>query len=308
MRLSRIGWLVVLVFTISVRAQVVFCPPGAKWSNLFGPAMDSRWTMNYKISYERDSVVNGQSAKVLRSNILFAMNCDAPYGPDYKPLVLIRQSGDTIFMRNDHTLHTWQVLYNFNAAPGDMWIDSLGAPGVMNYYTTFVTGVADTIINAVQLKMLRVVVNDLGRQFNQVMSQYSGPVIERLGFSGYLFPFNYTSSSCDSWMFRERLCYSDNAFAIQFGVLGCDMVGLEEQSLGEAPGFVYPNPVDDRLYISQGWHEDSELRVTDVSGAVLWQGQPSVDGVSLASLAAGLYHVALTEPGGQARYGKLVKR
>lgn len=297
-----------LIFRLGVHAQVVFCPPGAKWSNLFGPAMDSRWTMNYKISYERDSTVDGQSAKVLRTNIFFAMNCDAPYGPAYKPLVLIRQSGDTIFMRNAYTLHTWQVLYNFNASPGSMWIDSLGAPGAMNYYTTSVTATSDTTINSVQLKMLRVVVNDLGRQFNQVMWQYSGPVIERLGFSGYLFPFNYMSPSCDSWMFRDRLCYSDNAFSIQFGVLGCDMVGLEEQSIGEPPGFLYPNPVDDRLFVSQGWHEDTELRVTDVSGAVLWQGQSSVDGVSLAGLSAGIYHVALTEPGGQTRHSKLVKR
>lgn len=228
---------------LNVNAQVVFCPPGAQWTNLFEYPFPVEQSYS-KIVYIGDSTIGAESYKVLRHHNFYLTGCDAPYTLPYKPHTLIKQRGDTVFMRSSYTQHNWQILYNFAAVTGNMWVDSLGAPNSKIYYTTFVDSVNYVTINNFQLKQLHVRVNCNGYGFNTAITQ-TGTITERIGFSGHLFPyFNpNVSGICHGAFFINRLCYGDDAFGVQqFSNAGCYFTGLQEAIQNPYELALFPNP------------------------------------------------------------------
>jgi len=243
------GFLLLATFQ-NMNSQVVFCPPGAQWTNIFNLYLPFEPIVT-KITYIGDSTLGGETFKVLRHNQFFTLVCDPTYSLPFKPHTLIKQRGDTIFMRNPYTQHTWQILYNFAALPGDMWVNVLGGPPTLSYYTTFVDSISTVTINNFLLKQLHVTVNYCGTGFNAIYHQTNSTITERIGFGGHLFPyFIYPSGNCEWSDFAGPLCYGDNAFGVrQFSTNGCYFTGMQENDSHPFDVTLFPNPVLSELHL-----------------------------------------------------------
>ena len=189
----------ILLFSIlflaqTIKAQIVFCPPGAEWHYSFGVPLSAA-KENFKIKYVRDTTIGAETFKVLQHRKFFYF-CENP--PTSK-LTLIRQSGDTVFMRNPTTLNNWQVLYNFAAQPGQTWTNVLkNSAGINITYTTYVDSVRYVTVNNYTLKQLAVNYAGISTYTNNYR------ITERLGVNGYL--FNYDSyQGCDDNFFLGLL-------------------------------------------------------------------------------------------------------
>ncbi|MCC6369763.1 MAG: T9SS type A sorting domain-containing protein [Bacteroidia bacterium] len=199
-----------LLYVCIGRAQVVFCPPGAEWHSLFetrGLFGQGGFSVNEKIKYVRDSVINGTPVKVLQHQFFYYTDCFNSVN-----VTVIKQSGDTVFFRNSETLHNWQILYNYTASAGQGWTNNLKYSfSSGRTYTITVDSVSTFTLNSMTLRRLYV-------KYDYV---YSHTIDERLGVNGFL--FNFRSPSCDGHVYKSNLCYGDNGFAIvQLSALSCN--------------------------------------------------------------------------------------
>src|SRR5688572_18100547 len=91
-----------LLFSIDLgKAQVVFCPPGARWNYTFVniPAWGGIYNfINESISYSKDSILNGESVKVLDHRFYYETCYNVGGGKTKR--TCIKQKGDTVFFRN----------------------------------------------------------------------------------------------------------------------------------------------------------------------------------------------------------------
>jgi len=244
------GFLLLTTFQ-NIESQVVFCPPGAQWTGV------SRYWSGPQLIYEQaiyigDSVMGNETAKIIQHPRFFINGCGYDYTPPFKLQTLIKQRGDTIFMRNCYTQHTWQILYNFAAMPGDMWINTLSAPPTLSYYTTFVDSVSYVSINNFVLKRLHVQHNFCGTGFNANYIQTVGTITERIGFSAHLFPYNFylSGSGCEFNPYIGALCYGDNQFGVtEFATGGCYFTGIQENDSHPFNVTLFPNPVLSELHL-----------------------------------------------------------
>lgn len=246
--------------------QVVFCPPGSEWHYLQkASSTDITHPWDYKnmsVKYSHDSLLDGKIVKVVKHQIFFKENswpCT---------ITLFSQADDTVFMRNALTNHSWQVLYNFNAGPGNFWTNNFSG----RTYTTSVLSTSVIADNGYSLKQSAI------RQFCST-SQYhfDSYITERYGNNEFLFYFinRYDLGSADPMfnnMISEYLCYTDSAFGQKkFSTKPCDyenVVGLEGFKRVEYPVRVYPNPVVTELCLSAPLNQNQslELVVFELSG------------------------------------------
>ncbi len=216
-------------------SQVKFCPPGAEWHYLFNSynLSPSPSYENEMIKYTGDSIIGLDTLKVLIHKRFFWR-----YNSSYAGPTLIKQKGDTIFMRNKFTQDAWQILYNFAAIPGQGWSIIINNPTPKTYSFT-VTSVTNTIINGQMLKILEITGSGL----------ISLQVTERLGSSGFLFPFIKGSVSDGDYL-SKSLCYRDDAFGeLKYTEFPCDYsnpVGLNELNNSGAAE-IFPNPFSSEL-------------------------------------------------------------
>lgn len=257
--------LITFILCNKIHSQVVFCPAGAEWHysfrymNLPGDAIE-----NEKIKYVRDSILNGETVKVLWHERFYKENHHKTL--QGYVLTLIKQKGDTVFMKNAGTRNVWQILYNFAALPGQSWQDSIGdvdpTGGWAPYnscinYTVTVDSVRNVLVNNFLLKRLYV------RYFaSSDFWIYGYPIdtvqiTERLGCSRFM--FNYFPDPRDNYDLEEFveikdfLCYQDNTFGLkQFANFACDYsnpVWIQE-GINESGNLkIYPNPVTDKFVL-----------------------------------------------------------
>ena len=242
----------ILLFSIlflaqTIKAQIVFCPPGAEWHYLF-----TSWGLertNEEIKYVRDSILGLETVKVLQHRKFYS-NQNLGYGS--RKLTLIKQKGDTVFFRSRITQHAWQILYNYAALPGQSWetkvnlIDLYAASMNPSYtstvfvtYTITVDSVKNITLNSTTLRVLYIA----GLQ-----------VIERFGCKPlFLFPFNNLNWISDDDYFDKFLCYKDDAFGqIQFTDTACyysNPLGGNELKIKNDRLKIYPNPSSGMLTI-----------------------------------------------------------
>ena len=208
-------------------AQIVFCPPGAEWHYEFGVTFASA-TQNEQVSYVRDSTLGSETVKVL-AHKKFYLGCNN----SVNKLSLIKQKGDTVFFRNQATYHSWQILYNFAALPGQSWQSQVESFSTFPSYAATFTVVVDSVkivtVNGFQLKKLYVHVPAMLSSFT---------ITERLG-AEYIFCYYDPDPSCDGDYFKAPLCYKDDAFGLkQLSNKPCNYigyVGLEEGKKEDYP-------------------------------------------------------------------------
>lgn len=284
----------VLSALVEIKSQIVFCPPGAEWHYNFqdGPAW---WNIihNEKAKYARDSVLGSETVKVINHQH-FSHDCSF-----YLPFTLIKQSGDTVFIRNARTFNKWQILYNFAATTGQSWQDSLKGlyPGQIIVYSTTVTTVGSDVSNGFTLKKLYVSTSYTASGENP-SSPYSYAITERYGSDIFLFPFKY-SKGCEAGMFNSFLCYEDNTFGLkQFSSRSCDhTAGLDVSTFeGSEEIKIYPNPALDIVQIELDNSTNPTLTLFDVSGReVLIQTlNKTISEIDLHELPPGIYFLQIS--------------
>jgi hypothetical protein len=296
-------------------AQVVFCPPGAEWSYTFLAGHSNQIVSNEKITYSRDSMLNGVSVKVLLHNFSFSMSDAYRPGP-----TLIKQNGDTIFMRNAITQHSWQILYNFNVTAGQHWENQLltakNTGTSITGFTVTVDSVKTITVNNLPMRELYVKYATNGQNGNIIPGIYSSSVIrERFGNNRFMFNFINTYSSDPDYVV-SFLCYTDSTFGTtQFTSKPCDYSNL--MSVFEFNSEIlnltlYPNPVSDQLIIKSGSAGSANAYTFDlinVLGKVVVTRQTlsGNDQVYLGHLEDGVYFIQVFEKGKRIAIRKILK-
>ncbi len=294
---KQILFLCLALGVLKMNAQVVFCPPGAEWNYSFlrynltsNPEFD-----NVPIKYIHDSIIGGDTAHVLTHDRYFTgPNTFISSNPLF--ITLIKQHGDTVFMRNVFTHHEWQILYNFACQAGQCWQTkiSMGPLTASNVpvYTFCVDSVKYIQHNGQNLKTL-----------------FIGPylrVTERFRASTYLFPFDYSNLS-DGDYCSDFLCYKDNVIGTkQFTSKPCDYVnftGLTSPDSESESFQLFPNPFTKKLSIRLQSPETSsfyQISIRSVLGNVLLYETAISDisqdvQIDLSEYSAGIYFVQLFE-------------
>lgn len=275
-----------------MRAQVVFCPPGAEWHwNFFWYGVPplapyAKIIYNEQVKYTGDSIVDSQVVKVLKHSRFLTGSCNY----DYSPRTLIKQVGDTVFMSNVYTAHAWQILYNFAAAPGHFWVNVFSNNSV---FTTIVDSVGYVSINGFTLKRLYVRCTD-----DPGLSSWREPstITERFGSNRCL--FDYYTNACSTHEYYEgNLCYQDDTFGLeQFSSRPCNYtynggVGLKEENLLNSYVSIYPIPASAQLNIELKNEPGTfTLYLSDLTGKQLQKMECSESCViDLGNLQNGIY-------------------
>src|SRR5688572_23819787 len=286
-----------IVLLSKFQAQITFCPPGATWNYFFsGPHPYWQIHTNRSITYVRDSLLEGNTVKALRHHHFFKRG--SPMGET--GFTLIKQSGDTVFMRNKWTNHQWQVLYNFAAQPGQSWTNTFN--GTL-HYTTTVNSNGTTVIGSETLKELKVTYSMSGVS----ITSSSGIIVERFGNLAYLFDY-FAGFVVHNEMLGEFLCYSDSSTTLlHFSNKSCDYsnaVGFSEQ-LENSNLKIYPIPFSEVLYIET--YEDLQITLTDFSGKILKQEELQDQRVNTSDLVPGMYFLQIKKQNESVYMTKIVK-
>jgi hypothetical protein len=253
--------LAAFLFLQTSYSQAVFCPQGAEWHFLNKSGADSfPFERSETVKYVRDTLVDGMSAKVLRHSLFFVQN-STPC-----KLTLIKQVGDTVFLRNQLTQHSWQVLYNFNVTAGQSWYNALlpdNYPGsaVVNFTTT-VDSIRFVTVNGSSFK--RLFVKNYADE-NDINAIFHFDIMERFGSNPFLFTW-YIYSPFEINHFSELLCYEDANWPLQqFTNKPCNYTtinGINEWLVDSKYMKVSPNPVGDILNLE--WDNFNEQELMEV--------------------------------------------
>jgi hypothetical protein len=298
--------LLFLIFltTIKIQAQVVFCPPGAEWHYNFYTIFINA-TENQTIKYVGDTIWGAETLKILSpANFYISQNCRGV------SRTLIKQKGDTIFMNNNLTQNTWQILYNFAAQPGQSWQTThLNSFNALVTVTVTVDSIGLVYFNGFGLKRLYVKYASSQSCFQASLGV--AQITERFGCYPYL--YNYCGGKCssDGDILTDFLCYSDNSFgSYQFTDKSCNFenfVGLMERE-NNVGLWLYPNPVTDLFTVESARLENIEASLTDLSGREIIHSKfiTSLQ-LDLSDLKSGVYFVNLSSAGKLIRTEKLIK-
>ncbi len=295
------------------KSQVVFCPPGAEWHySFYAMGLNQQINIvNESIKYIRDSVVNNESFKILYHKKFFIAH------NRFNVLQsLIKQNGDTIFVKNNCTANKWQTLYNFAALPGQSWkivvYPFLSSPTYSITYTVSVQSVSTININNFNLKRLHVT-------YTSYADSKEALITERLGCETFMFNYRNTFDS-DGDYFAENLCYRDDAFGLkQYTEKPCDYtynVGIRETHFQNANIQIYPNPTFDFFTLSSENDPSNEkinLVIKDIHGREIRQrnlhqlnSEPTK--IDVSDLPEGLYLVSVYRHNEVIYTCKLIKR
>jgi hypothetical protein len=311
-----IGLFVFLFF--AVQSQVVFSPPGAAWAYNYKMTMGGAPgapTYLDKIKYTRDSIMGNDTVKVLVHKRFFLQCSSMSAGP-----TLIRQSGDTIFMNNFATNHTWQILYNFRATAGQSWQSVLRTNDYDSLkplctYTVTVDSTGTVLENGYSLRRLYVKYRSPSTYYNFPGNtiQYPAVITERFGCSAFM--FNYYNESygwCDHDWFTRFLCYSDPQFGNkQFTSFPCDYQNpLSAEGNLHLNGIVqiFPNPVQKSVLIRTNV-DIYQVRIYSVTGALVYtfsSGFPVYE-IDPGELQNGLYFLYAFDKQRLIGIGKFIK-
>lgn len=315
MKKKLLGILIVISFKTfnAQNTPIVFCPPGAEWRYQFNYWMSAQ-TYIARIKYIKDSIVDNATVKVLNANYFF-LGCEyIDIIPPYYGYTLIKQKGDTIFMRNTFTGHSWQILYNFAAQPGSVWGNKLGGASLFGYYNTKVDSVTSISVNNFPLKKMYVTRWYSGDGSYPVYLETKSTIVERFGFGEYLFHYFLFGGGCESNGFQKPLCYQDDEFGItNLSQRGCQVVNLEVELRSEYNIRLFPNPANTVLYLESDQFLPSDkfqAVITDLQSREVKRIELKTDPshFDIRNLAPGIYFVSITQSGKLIYTTKLVKQ
>ncbi|MFZ9575903.1 MAG: T9SS type A sorting domain-containing protein [Bacteroidia bacterium] len=256
-RMKKIIIILVGILSIkSIAQQVSFCPPGAEWHYSFTEFYPSNGYINETIKHT-SNLIQGTDTLKLLTHTKFFTRLNSP--PTFT--TLIKQKGDTIYMKNVKTNDQWQILYNFAAQVNQSWTNTfyVGTSTTITY-TTLVTAIGTKQIGSKTVKELTVnYTNSYGSNYS-----HSGLITEFYGSNRFL--FNYIARHIsDGDYFAGFLCYTDSVIGTtQFTDKPCDysnITDLEHTDIFDALVSVFPNPTKDKVNLKF----NSSLNSYDIS-------------------------------------------
>ena len=280
-------FLVLLFYLQSSQSQIVFCPPGAEWHYSF-----IRFNLipqygfdNVPVKYLRDSIIGTDTARVLTHDRYFTGPNDYIF-PSSSALTLIKQLGDTVFMRNNYTHQEWQILYNFACQPGQCWQTKISSGPLTSSNVSVYTFCVDSVKY----------IQQNGQSLKTLFIGSNLRVTERYGANSFLFPFDYSHQS-DGDYFSEYLCYQDNTHGLaKFTAKPCNysnVTGLVNASETWNSLHIYPNPTRDNLILkSETKHTPCEIKLVNAFGQTVISKKTTLNAdteLDLSALENGIY-------------------
>jgi hypothetical protein len=202
------------------------------------------------VLYSGDTVIEGQSAKILSKNFT---------GIDWSMTVVTNLIGNeytyedngVIFLRY---LNQWDTLYQFNAQVGDHWrmAKQPFANVCPENSRLKVLSTGNKIINNETRKYLVV---DFCNPDLTSLGWGQDTIVENIGFIGtYFLPYDQFDGALDGNEGGPFRCYSHDNFATYAPHFSgaCDyIVGLEEVTAAQTTFTIYPNPVGNEIHFSK---------------------------------------------------------
>ena len=259
---------------LSLIAQTTFAPIGAKWSYKVNYAFinDSALLQLESIG---DTVLQGTTCRVLEINM--PIFCIQKYR-------YVRASNDTVFFWEPMT-SSFSTLFIANAVPGQQWTTAISdiTFQVTGSATVTVTDTFTTVIDGLSLRSMEVDVAATSPFY-----YFGATITERLGGSGYLFP--WLGAICDGDYISSFRCYEDPDISwLNANAPECDLItGFAEASepmrWSLTPNLIEQNTAASLRCIEPGLEWD----LLDAQGRIVASGIAVV----------GRTEIPITQPGG----------
>lgn len=271
---------VAIAFSTSLSAQTTFAPVGATWAYdgwhyaMSGQLMIMQPHVNGITSVAIDTI-QGRLCTVLSPNEMVDCNYSSAY---------ITQNEDTVRYWNSQ-LGSFDVLYVMNTPPGGSWT-SRNPFGDWYDVTWTVTDTTTIAIGGHPLHQL-----DVDGAYGN--GTFTGKITERLGFDGFLFPWDWgMGGGCDmgdNWGLR---CYHDPEISwINPQYTQCDLTtSIPEWATG-ASLLVHPTIVEAGGMITLKVPSGSLVELVDATGRLISSAIGGAEAMDFTMQEPGLYFV-----------------
>ena len=275
-----------ILMSISTFGQDYF-PIGATWHYGEHYAFDPGIGF-LKLESIGDTIINDSTCRIIAKNSGDGC-CNRPQIEYFHTT----DSGEVLFYT--HELGKFQKLLDFNAEIGDSWmIELMGTsmkPEIVDTIVVTVDSITITVVNDKDLNMFHTTMYSKQHIFPV---DRNNPYIERIGPTGYFFPWNF--GGCDVNFVHGLRCYEDS-------VVGQYSTGLTETCDYEyiSNGFVEvtktpeillsPNPATNLIEVTIQDIDGFNYVLVDLQGKQLLKGRSNSSShvIDLSSIRPGLF-------------------
>lgn len=267
--LNTLFVIILLMLTFNLKSQSEWAPTGAVW-HFSKPLLDYPKVAYTRFSSIGDTTINAHSCKIIEQ----FMPIDA-YGDlvNYTTYLFTYSDSNRVYLFKDNT---FSLLYDFNKIEGEYWINNRWND------TIFVDSVGVMEINGISLKTQYI------HNRNNWYISFAGLVIERIGWTGYFYPFSGEFAPPEGGPIR---CYQDDSISYQV-VNNCDSVSsaISEYFQDYVDLKIFPNPTKDKLNIVFGESNDNLIELFNSKGQLVYkQLVKSTHSVDMQTLLPGIY-------------------
>lgn len=182
-----------LLFSLLLQAQTPFAPLGARWTYTVGSwAGPEQYAV--VVTAIADTVIQGRTASMLVPN---TTGCNVL-------AEILTTSNDSLYYWQQEA-QRFQLLFRWDAQPGDTWYTPVSVSGVSDTLLWSVTSIGTITIDGTVLRQLDVTCTG----YEWIFSRSSGIVTEGLG--PLQAPFSWAAGFCDDETLLGLRCYSDSA-------------------------------------------------------------------------------------------------
>ena len=262
-----------------------FAPVGSEWH--FGLIYATSLAEHYN-TYQciKDTIIDLKQCKIIHES---QSTCNGIYQNVY-----IYQDSNKVYYKSNS--EDFLLLYDFGKTKGESWwLVIKNYDGFEPEYDSLlvtVTDIRDTVIGKDTLSFMNVTMNN-----SQYWVGFNGKIYKYIGHEHDLFPFIY--NACDEDFNYFLRCYEDSTHLLfyDFDTLhACDYSTVGIVNIDNTTSmYIYPNPVDDKLYIKTNNNHIETMIIYDVMGKEILKKQidNSEIEVDVKLLHSGLYIIKL---------------
>jgi len=268
---------------LSLIAQTTFAPIGAKWSYEVNYAFINDSTL-LQLESIGDTVLQGTTCRVLEINM--PTFCIQKYR-------YVRASNDTVFFWEPMT-SSFSTLFIADAVPGQQWTTAISDISFQSTgsATVTVTDTFTTVIDGLPLRSMEVDVAATSPFY-----YFGATITERLGGSGYLFP--WLGAICDGDYISSFRCYEDADISwLNANAPECDLVTGINTSIEQAVWSLLTNVIERNTSASLLCTEPGlNWNLFDAQGRLVSSGRASVGRTAINIAQPGGYVLILSQQG-----------
>lgn len=284
-------------FSVYVSAQLNWAPDDAVWHYNYGSMCFYGYT---EITVDGDSLIQDIPCRRMQISSHVSNGCSSQ-----QCCFEINQSTEFTYADADR-VYRWNgadfdVLFDFTYEVGDT--HSLPALLECDPGTSVVTETGNLVLNGYNLRYYDVEMVDFDAVYHE------GRVIEHIGMIGYGYLFPQPGCIIDFGASYDFRCYKDSQFGEYREYLGdCDFIVSVDELAFAGRTEVYPNPVNDVLYIN-AQRASSNYLLTDSKGTVVRSGALSMGSspIDVSAFAPGVYFMTVEFDDGARVIHRIVK-